>query len=303
MSQLSARAVGVYAYMLHVQQVLSAEELAVVFKEGRDAFREALNELKREGLIWTSRTKLNGKWVSQSGFSAAENQLLETRLLSLLHSQYSNYSQYTNMANSAYKPNVSNSFANPSRGAARDENYETTLTIGRDVAWNNFEYSADDKDYMADASRERQKALEQKQRDYEGAQQAKHDQKLVLRDRRRVDPTLWTPSDSAFEFANLLHNRWDVPPWRASKSRFIPALANARKKHNTNGLLEKRMMEMFLVRPMVQTMKDPDAIWKFFISSFGSLLEQARYEVKDPVESALIAEEQLRNARAMLGDD
>ena len=135
----------------------------------------------------------------------------------------------------------------------------------------------EDREYFEEQERERQKYKAETQAEYEEKKLREHESYLVNRDRRRANPENWTPADSASEFANLLHNRWDVKPWALNKSRFVPALANVRKKHATNGLLEKRMSEIFLSDPIVQTMKDPEQIWKFYVYSFGSLLERARY--------------------------
>jgi hypothetical protein len=51
------------------------------------------------------------------------------------------------------------------------------------------------------------------------------------------------------------------------------------------------MAEIFLASPVVQTMKDPEQIWKFYIASFGSLLEQARYSMPDSAKLQSLADE------------
>lgn len=265
--------------MVSVDQVLSAEELAKTFKEGRDAFRVALSELKHEGLIWVRRTKIEGRWVSQSGFSAAENQTLEIRHLCELLSQYSQYIHIANTAKSLTNSSEKNS----------DEKYPTKISIAMG-AWRE-PVKPEDQDYFEEQERERVKAMARAQEEYNEQKQEYHESKLAIRDRDRANPEKWSHSDSAYEFANQLHSRWDVAPWKAGKSRFIPALASARKKHGTNGALEKRMTEIFLASPVVQTMKDPEQIWKFYIASFGSLLEQARYSMPDSAKLQSLADE------------
>ena len=52
---ISARALGVYVFLLGNSKSISAEVLAKEFKEGRNAMLTALKELRDKGLIKTHR--------------------------------------------------------------------------------------------------------------------------------------------------------------------------------------------------------------------------------------------------------
>jgi hypothetical protein len=258
---------------------MSAVELQLVFAEGRDALQKAINELKDVGLIETKKAKIEDSFVSYSGFLVPENPSLEIRRLCELLSQYSQY---------RYIANTAKSLTNSSEKNSDEETYKKISTPME--AWKE-PVRPEDRDYFEEQERERVKAMARAQEAYNEQKQEAHEEKLAIRDRDHAFPDTWSHSDSAYEFANQLHARWDVLPWRPGKSRFIPALAAARKKHGTKGAIEKRMTEIFLASPVVQTMKDPEQIWKFYIKSFGSLLEQARYSMPSSAKLQSLEEE------------
>jgi hypothetical protein len=265
--------------MVIAGRVMSAVELQLVFAEGRDALQTAINELKDVGLIETKKAKIEDSFVSYSGFLVPENPSLEIRRLCELLSQYSQY---------RYIANTAKSLTNSSEKNSDEETYKKISTPME--AWKE-PVRPEDRDYFEEQERERVKAMARAQEAYNEQKQEAHEEKLAIRDRDHANPDTWSHSDSAYEFANQLHARWDVLPWRPGKSRFIPALAAARKKHGTKGAIEKRMTEIFLASPIVQTMKDPEQIWKFYIKSFGSLLEQARYSMPSNAKLQSLEEE------------
>lgn len=292
---LSARAVGIYTYMLSEGRVIPARQLMDVLDEGRNAIQVAINELRDANIIRTKRTRLSNGFVSYSGFVEPKDWDPKIGTLSVLLKLYS---QYINIANMLLE---TKSYANPETPDGVQEKVVEKVLIGGSSL--SFEYmSADDKDYLREQQEERQRAKVRHDAEKNEQRAAVLQEKLKIRDRKRVDPKLWTVSDSAYEFANLLHNRWDVAPWTVSESRFIQTLGAARSKHSTNGLIEQKMTQMFLSEPIVQTMKDANSIWKLYISRFGSLAERARYVVTDVDKAQRVEEESRAQANYWLGD-
>ena len=295
---LSARAIGIYTYMLAEGRVIPARQLMDVLDEGRNAIQMGINELRNANIIRTKRTRLSNGFVSYSGFVDPKDWDPEIGTLSLLLKLYS---QYINIANKLLE---TNSYANSeTRERVQNQNLELEkIFIGGSSL--SFEYmDADAKEYLAEQQEERRKAKAKADAEKLELRAAIHHNKLEIRDRKRVDPRTWTVSDSAYEFANTLFNRWDVAPWTVSESRFIQALGTARSKHNTDGLIEQKMAQMFLAEPIVQTMKDANGIWKLYISRFGQLAARARTLVHDVDEWALAEAESKAQVSYWLGDD
>jgi hypothetical protein len=265
---LSARAIGIYTYMLHEGKVLPARMLMDTFDEGRNAIQMAINELRDAKLIQTKRTKLSQGYVTQVGFLEPKDWDPEIGTLSLLLKLYS---YYTNKANMLLETKL---LTNPRE--TREE--KNILHIGgKNVV---YEPSADDKEYEAEKARLQLEATHERKKLAREQKQASHELKVFNRNEKETKD--WTATDSSIEFAYQLHKRWDVAPFSVGESRLAFAMHDARATHDTNGVIEQKMIQMFLSEPYVQTMKDPNAIWKLFISKFSALAEQARYAIVDP---------------------
>ena len=110
--------------------------------------------------------------------------------------------------------------------------------------------------------------------------QAKEDAAAKKREswikKRSTDPANWSVTDTAFEFANRMHELWHVKPWSVSTSRFRIALAQAQSTHGTNGAIEKIMIDLYFQQiKHDKSINDPEHIWKRFIQQFAGLKIQA----------------------------
>jgi hypothetical protein len=81
----------------------------------------------------------------------------------------------------------------------------------------------------------------------------------------------WTPTDVSHEFAEILLEAWHVTPWEVSKSKLAPAIAKARKKFETNGEIEVKMIARFFEEVKTSHIHDAEVIWKMFIYRFSEL--------------------------------
>jgi hypothetical protein len=151
-------------------------------------------------------------------------------------------------------------------GAAEDEYKIVNLKPGGIV---DFPSSYDPDDLSKDRERFRMNKYLEK----ENASKKKYEQRMQ---RRSGDPSNWSVTDTAFEFANGMHELWHVKPWSVTTSRFRIALADARSTHGTTGDIEKLMIDLYFKQIKHDTkIDDPEIIWKRFIMQFNGLKIQA----------------------------
>ena len=250
---ISARALGVYMYLQASGASISAESLSSVFPEGRKVFLTALKELRDIGLVVTKRQMVNGKYVTQSYIPYGSP---ETALQLLLYVPNSRLSTNSLLAikQTEYL------------GAAEDEYKIVNLKPGGVV---DFPSSYDPDDLSKDRERSRMNKYLEK----ENASKKRYEQRMQ---RRSGDPSNWSVTDTAFEFANGMHELWHVKPWSVTTSRFRIALADARSTHGTTGDIEKLMIDLYFKQIKHDTkIDDPEIIWKRFIMQFNGLKIQA----------------------------
>jgi len=245
---ITARALGVYVYLKASGAHISSENLSSIFPEGRKAMMTALRELREAGLIVTSRQLVNGKFVTQSYLNGSP----EKELLLQQNMQNSNKSLLAYSFNS--KPN--------SERSSREgilEYYET------------------EEERLEAKRKHDQRKHEEKMEAYE----ARRQDRMVKRD--RANAAGWSSTDSAFEFAEQMHNLWHIQPWEVTRSRFRYALDAKRKEYNTDGTVEAVMMELYFSKLKHDTkISDPEKVWKMFIVQFSNLLTEAQRVMVTP---------------------
>lgn len=253
---ISARAIGVLVFIASRDVNISAESLQTYFKEGRDAISSALRELRTEQFIQTKRGKAGNHFYTQTLVTDQGKEYLKTFL------------QIQVMSNIISIPVIKyvDTEVQVKRGAKK---LNSLLEAGLDP--NSTEY--------------RNKTLEI----FEDKQFKKHNKRIInRRDKAKAD---WTPSDSGYEFEDRILNVWGIPPWRVNESRFIPALASARRTHGTDGEIECQMMDLFFINDGWLKHQTGDHLWQAFIRQFPALAKTAKSIHKE------FSEEELERAR------
>lgn len=259
---ITARALGVYVYLQATGANISADSLSRTFPEGRKVFLSALKELRDIGLIETKRAVINGKYVTYSQLTDGSP---ETELLS----QQSQQNSYKSLIAYSYisKPNSERS--------------------SREV---NVEYFESEDERLEAQRKWREKKHAEKMEAHESRRQDK-----MLR-RNPANASGWSPTDSAFEFAEQMHNLWHIQPWQVTRSRFRYALADKRKEYNTDGALELQMMALFFSQIKHDTkLSDPEIVWKKFILQFHNLLTEVQRSMVTPEKMEAIKEKSTRS--------
>ena len=260
--------VGVYLYLVQSGDTISADRLAVVFNEGRKVFLPVLLELRKLGLIVTTREVVNGKYVTKSYLNGSPKRELLLQLCQH-NSQLAN-TLYSLITNCIY------SFAN-SRTEVREK--EETRVIGLDMTgWGGvFEDSSSmDKD---EALLESTKASKRKQEEFE-TNKANVVKKNNLY-RSNIPVVDWLPKHVCQEFSNRIWTM-HIKPWNVNASEFVKAMGSTRRKYGTNGEVEMKVMDAFFVRIDLGKYSDPEHLWRLFLKMFPQLLHDAKMLIELP---------------------
>lgn len=271
---ISAKALGVLFTAASGMVQITAHDMAKHFKSGRESMRTALIELRDAGMVETTTANIDGRFVTYTVVTESGYKRLETELLSTLAMQNSNNSVLANSL--VCKPGTPT------------ESVEEFNTVEIEVDGMGYEFfektsSMDKEEILA----ERRKSESAKKAQYEEEKQANRTKRLT---RHQTAPEDWTPTDLGYEFADRIFQHWRIKPWSVTNSRFIPALATQRKKHDTNGAIELRIMDMFFESIDFEKYDDAEQLWKLFITRFPSYVLQAKTSMIPAQES----EEELR---------
>lgn len=282
---ISAKALGVLVTAASGMVPVTAHDMAKHFQCGRESMLSALKELRDAGYIETVSTHIDGRFVRYSKVTESGYKSLETRLLSSLAMQNSNNSV------------IANSLV--SKPGTPTESVEEFNTVEIEVGGMGYDFfektsSMDKEEKLA----ERAKAESHKRAKFVEQKEAKRKERLSRHDVAKED---WTPTDIGYEFADRIFKIWHIKPWSVTNSRFIPAIATQRRKHDTNGAIDFIILDLFFGSTDFEKYDDAEQIWKLFIHRYPSFVLQAKSSMVKPDEN----EEARLKAKALsrLGDD
>lgn len=275
---ISARALGILCYLVSTGESPTVKYLQTVFPEGREAIRTSMQELESLGFVERRNTRIRDRHVKESRITLAGCQFVidagfwaHPDLLARVSGSLSLLSGLNNHIH--LDSQVSKEYTRKAReGIIIDNN-------GEIMPYEFFEKTSTD-EYLD----ERKTAMAEKRREYE---QAKSEmQQKRIRKRQDIDPLLWTSSDIGYEFADRLQDKWNIKPWSLTQTRFIPALAEMRKRLGTDGKVELVMLDLFFQAVDFQKYDDPQMLWKMFIKRSAELAPQALRMVRTPDQIA-----------------
>lgn len=248
---------------------ISAESVMGHWLIGRHSALKALKELRELGYIELKTQKIGASIVKKNYLTVLGSDRLTAELSLPLVMQNSNNSVFANSLIS--KPGTPT------------ESVEEFKTINIEVDSMGYEFfekqsSMDDDEVLA----ERRKGQAKKKSDYREAKSKKQTTRLS---RHSVSKEDWTCTDVGYEFADRIFKVWSIKPWSVTNSRFIPALAAQRQKHDTNGAIEFVIMDLFFSSIDFEKYEDAEHLWKLFIGRFPSYVLQARTSLIPAQES------------------
>lgn len=271
---ISFRAFGILSYLYDTNTQIGIEHLKDSGTEGRDAIATALTELEEAGFIARQRLKFGNRFVYNSFITKAGIQYLHSIRISRDSIQPCKQINHNLLI-----ADISTKYTN----GVRDE-YQTLNIEVENMPYEFFSKTSSDDDSVA----ERLKAQEEKKKAYQQAKEERHARKIVKRE--DLPKSAWSSLDVGYEFADRIHQKWNIKPWSLRQSRFVPALGEMRKRLDTNGEIEFKMLDMFFDSIDFDKYDDAEVLWKMFISRAPSLVEQARKAVSTPedIEQAQI---------------
>ena len=273
---ISLRALGLYMYLRSTGSRINSETISETTLEGRDAIRVALKELREVGLIKTYKERIGGRIMTVNLITDQEYWRPEIRPLILRILGNSNNYVINNFL-------ISNANI-PAEPGEKEKFLKVNL---EGVTVTDFPAAYDPED-IDEARRTASKAK------YDQKQEQKSQRFDRQMQRRSADPSKWSVTDSAYEFASQMFDLFHVIPWHIGESRFRIALANARSLYGTTGYHENMMYEKFFKQiSHNKKINDPEIIWKMFIKQFGSLLAEINLSDVTPerVEAATVQSE------------
>ena len=268
---LSARAFGILCYLVQTGCPTSAKHLQTVFKEGRDAIRVALKELHSLGLLERRNTLIGSNFCQETvltdeAYALFSDAGFQAPAMRVFRPLFQPSEQNNHIPNNL----ISKEYTREAR-----EEY-VTMYIGEEMPYEFFDKTSSDDDMI----KQRQKAMQYKKDQYQAAKRERNAKQIVKRD--SIDQELWTSSDVGYEFSDRLMDKWNIKPWSVTKSRFIPALAEMRKRLDTNGRIEIIMMDLFFEAIDFQKYDDGEVLWKMFIKRAPELVAKAKHMVATP---------------------
>lgn len=248
---------------------ISAEAVMEHWQIGRHSALKALKELRELGYIELKTQKIGASIVKKNYLTVAGSDRLTAELSLPLVMQNSNNSVFANSLIS--KPGTPT------------ESVEEFQTINIEVNSMGYEFF-DKQSSMDDDERlnERVKEQAKKKAEYQ-EEKAKVQTKRLTR--HNVAKEKWTCTDIGYEFADRIYRVWSIKPWSVTNSRFIPALASLRKKHDTDGAVEFAILDLFFSSIDFEKYDDAEHLWKLFVTRFPGYVLQAKTSLIPAQES------------------
>lgn len=243
---------------------------------------EIMRELKQAGKLRARKSRGNGTKLELTTVVGSVSPVLQN--------------------SSTASSTISNSSTASTTNSATNKFLVVNEEEGKSMGWDFFSPTSSNDD--DDVIQNRKKHEEHKKKIYQEAQEAKAAKRRDLH-RSKVDPTLWSCKDVAYEFADRLRDLWDIKPFSVTQSRFVPALAQFRKKHDTNGALELELINLFFSSLQGGKYTDGNHLWRAFLYKAPALLQTARENVVTPeqVETAIIRDSEYASKKLSMFDE
>jgi hypothetical protein len=266
---ISAKSIGLLFFIISSDASISAEALATTLLEGESAIATGLKELRNLGFL-----KLENIRNREGTF---------TKHTKVTPSGYAFFAQAIAQIG-PYNSHFAQLFYNPS--------IPSGSSLGKFIPRSNEEprniISPDG--YLAPTRAENglRKQEESEEEQLHALNKLKRDREEWVAKKKKVqraqfkaraekpNKATWTPTDMSFEFADRIENYWNIEPWRVTKTRFRMILADMRKRHNTNGLIECAMMDVFFEQEDISKFQDANFVMMRFFYRFGELYQYVK---------------------------
>ncbi len=263
---ISAKSIGLLFFIISSDSSISAEALATTLLEGESAIATGLKELRNLGFLEleNKRTK-DGTFTKQTKVTPSGYEFIAQAI-----AQISPYNSH--FAQLFYNPAIP---SGSSVGKFIPRSNEEPRNIISHEGYLAPTRAENELRNQEESEEEQRLALNKLEKDREEwVAKKKRVQRAQFKARsEKPDKATWTPTDISFEFADRIQNYWNIEPWRVTKTRFRMILADMRKRHNTNGLIECAMMDVFFEQEDVSKFQDANFVMMRFFYRFGELCQ------------------------------
>jgi hypothetical protein len=164
-----------------------------------------------------------------------------------------------------------------------------------------FEKTSEPSDDSADPKVRRLAAEKERKAEFDKKSMTKHVSRFQKRQTMPISE--WSVTEVCFEFAERIHNHWNIQPWSVTQSKFSGALASARKRLGTTSVTEVAAMDLFFKQISISEYKDAEVLWRLFVSRLPGLVKGAVLSITTDAD-VLMAEEAWDKAQRILrGED
>ena len=263
---ISAKSIGLLFFIISTDTSISAEGLATTLLEGEAAIATGLKELRNLGFLelenirskegtFTKQTK-----VTPSGYAFFAQAI----------AQIGPYNSH--FAQLFYNPAIP---LGSSVGKFIPRSNEEPLNIITREGYLAPTRAENELLKREESEEEQRQALKKLEKDREEwVAKKKKGQRAQFKARsKKPDKATWTPTDISFEFADRIENYWNIEPWKVTKTRFRMILADMRRRHNTNGLIECVMMDVFFEQENMSEFHDANFVMMRFFHRYGQLYQ------------------------------
>jgi len=268
-AQLSLKARGLLFFIITTGSHISAEMLAKKLAEGEASIGTGLAELRAWGLLELKKCKLaNGAFntkttITDKGYNFFLDCLAEI-------STYNDHFAKLLYSTTRDSSNITKLVKGP---GSKNEKFSVVTSSGfdglSDRETENLREQMREEKLLNEKLKKEQEIL-----NWEKAQKKKHRAQFEAR-ANKPDKTTWTPTDMSFEFADRLEKHWHIKPWRVTKTRFALMQAEARRRFETNGEIECRMMDRFFESENIFEYSDPKFLMNRYFYRYSELYSYA----------------------------
>lgn len=267
-NDVSAKALGLFLYIICSDSNISAANISKTLKEGETAIATGLQELRSLGWLKlkTLRSK-EGTFMKSTSVTNEGYQFI-SKALAQIEPFNSHFLNLFYDSNNTHASDIGKFIPRPS-----GETYSVIDASGYNGLSNEELWIK-----ALETEKEKQEAMNKIKIEREEWQAKEHNKRKAQFKARSLKPDkrTWTPTDISFEFGDRVNEIWKIPPWRVTQTRFRMILADMRRRHDTNGLIECAMIDAFFERRENLALQDGDHIMMRFFYLFRSLLKTVR---------------------------
>jgi hypothetical protein len=281
---LSPRAEAALMRCVYLGTKPTVEALRDAYKgTGRDMWLTVLKELRTAGYVEDKTYRIGQRfetvvWVTEAGIDYLKGSGFPTLQPVSVEVGFSDPLFSTDKLHSPYsKASLT------SKELGEDPHEEEFVKVNVEVddmsSWGGmFESTASDDERLE----ERARAQREKKAEYQEAKTKKHSDKIIYR--HNVPKVNWSSSDISYEFIHRVGMTWGLPAWQPNMKRLNSAFHTQRMKHETNGEIEDKMLDLFFSATNFEKYNDPDVLWKMLASRWGEFANQAKAMVRTDEE-------------------